>query len=113
VTAFTGVGPLLRFALRRDRVFLPVWIMAIVSLTYALNDAQAILGELDAARVSELLRVDADQAELLLAEASVAALLGQAAQPRLRIEGQSSADQPHEPGAEAGEAETPGKATEV
>lgn len=31
----TGVGPLLRFLLRRDRVYLPVWVLAIVTLTYA------------------------------------------------------------------------------
>jgi ABC-2 type transport system permease protein len=35
VTAFTGVGSLLRFVLRRDRIYLPVWILAIVVLTYA------------------------------------------------------------------------------
>lgn len=35
MTAFTGVAPLLRFVLRRDRVFLPVWILSIVVLTYA------------------------------------------------------------------------------
>jgi len=34
MTAFTGVGALLRFALRRDRIYLPVWILAIVGLTY-------------------------------------------------------------------------------
>ncbi len=33
--AFHGVGPLIRFALRRDRIFLPVWILAIVAITYA------------------------------------------------------------------------------
>ena len=35
MTAFTGVGPLVRFVLRRDRVYLPVWVLAIVGLTYA------------------------------------------------------------------------------
>ena len=35
MTAFTGVGALLRFVLRRDRIYLPVWILAIVGLTYA------------------------------------------------------------------------------
>jgi ABC-2 type transport system permease protein len=34
MTAFTGVGPLVRFLLRRDRVYLPVWILAIVSIVY-------------------------------------------------------------------------------
>lgn len=31
----TGVGPLLRFVLRRDRVYLPVWILALVATVYA------------------------------------------------------------------------------
>ncbi|MGZ8736815.1 MAG: ABC transporter permease [Nocardioides sp.] len=35
MTAFTGVRELVRFVLRRDRVYLPVWILAIVGLTYA------------------------------------------------------------------------------
>lgn len=35
MNAFTGVGPLVRFVLRRDRVFLSVWILAITALTYA------------------------------------------------------------------------------
>ena len=35
MTAFTGVGQLVRFVLRRDRVYLPVWILAIVLVTYA------------------------------------------------------------------------------
>lgn len=35
MTAFTGIGPLIGFVLRRDRVFLPVWILAITVLTYA------------------------------------------------------------------------------
>ncbi|HEU4515245.1 MAG TPA: ABC transporter permease [Nocardioidaceae bacterium] len=35
MTALTGVGPLIRFVLRRDRVFLPVWIVAIVVVVYA------------------------------------------------------------------------------
>ncbi len=35
MTGFAGVVPLIRFALRRDRVFLVVWILAIVSITYA------------------------------------------------------------------------------
>jgi ABC-2 type transport system permease protein len=35
MTAFTGVRELVRFVLRRDRVYLPVWIFAIVGLTYA------------------------------------------------------------------------------
>lgn len=35
MTAFTGVVPLVRFILRRDRIYLPVWVLAIVSITYA------------------------------------------------------------------------------
>ena len=35
MTALAGVRPLLRFMLRRDRVYLPVWIVAIVAVTYA------------------------------------------------------------------------------
>jgi ABC-2 type transport system permease protein len=35
MTAFTGVGALVRFVLRRDRIYLPVWIFAIVSIVYA------------------------------------------------------------------------------
>ena len=34
MTAFTGVWPLVRFMLRRDRVFLPVWVVAIVGVVY-------------------------------------------------------------------------------
>jgi ABC-2 type transport system permease protein len=35
MTAFTGVGPLVRFVLRRDRIYLAVWILAIVGIVYA------------------------------------------------------------------------------
>jgi len=52
----------------------------------ALSDAQAAMGVLDAARAARLLRVDPERAELLLAEASVSALLEEAAAPRLRVE---------------------------
>ncbi|MBY9075106.1 ABC transporter permease [Nocardioides sp. WL0053] len=34
MSAFTGVGPLVRFVLRRDRVYLPVWVLSLVVLTY-------------------------------------------------------------------------------
>lgn len=50
----------------------------------ALADAQAVLGVLDAQRAAQLLRIDAEQAELLLAEASVASLLE--SPPRLRVD---------------------------
>ncbi|GAB2744431.1 ABC transporter permease [Nocardioides pakistanensis] len=33
--ALTGVGPLLRFVLRRDRIYLPVWILALTATVYA------------------------------------------------------------------------------
>jgi ABC-2 type transport system permease protein len=35
MTAFTGVPQLVRFVLRRDRVYLPVWVLSIVLVTYA------------------------------------------------------------------------------
>lgn len=35
MNGFTGVGNLLRFQLRRDRIFLPVWILAILAVVYA------------------------------------------------------------------------------
>jgi hypothetical protein len=52
----------------------------------ALGDVQAVTGPLDAARAAEILRLDPDQAELLLAERSVLALLRDAPEPRLRVE---------------------------
>ena len=52
----------------------------------ALGDVEAVAGPLDAARAAELLRIDAEQAELLLAERSVVALLQGRPEPRLRIE---------------------------
>jgi hypothetical protein len=41
---------------------------------------------MDAERVRQLLHIDAEQAELLLAEASVSALLEQTAEPRVRVD---------------------------
>jgi hypothetical protein len=52
----------------------------------ALANVQAITGVLDAARVAQLMRLDAEQAELLLAEASVATMLDEAPAPRLRVD---------------------------
>lgn len=52
----------------------------------ALGDVQAVTGVLDAQRVVELMRLPPERAELLLAEASVAALLNEAPAPRLRVE---------------------------
>lgn len=34
MSAFTGVVPLIRFVLRRDRIYLPVWVLAIVTVTW-------------------------------------------------------------------------------
>ena len=52
----------------------------------ALEGAQQQLGPLDAARAASLLRISAEEAELLLAEASVAALLAPGPEPRLRVD---------------------------
>ena len=51
----------------------------------ALGDVQAVTGPLDAQRVTEILRVAPERAELLLAEASVAALLDPVPAPRVRV----------------------------
>jgi hypothetical protein len=51
----------------------------------ALADVQAVTGVLDAQRVSEIMRLSPERAELLLAEASVATLLDQGPAPRARI----------------------------
>jgi hypothetical protein len=52
----------------------------------ALADAQTVTGALDARRAAELMRISPERAELLLAEASVAALLEEVPAPRLRVE---------------------------
>jgi hypothetical protein len=52
----------------------------------ALGDVQAVTGPLDAARVAQLMRLSPERCELLLAEASIAALLDEAPAPRLRVE---------------------------
>jgi hypothetical protein len=52
----------------------------------ALGDVQAVTGPLDATRAAEILRLDPEQAELLLAERSVLALLRDTPEPRLRVE---------------------------
>lgn len=53
----------------------------------ALGDVQAVTGLLDSKRAGEILRVSPERAELLLAEASVAALLEPGPAPRLRVPG--------------------------
>jgi hypothetical protein len=52
----------------------------------ALGDVQAVTGPLDAARVAQLMRLSPERAELLLAEASIAALLNEGPAPKLRVE---------------------------
>jgi hypothetical protein len=52
-----------------------------------LQSAQQQLGTLDASRAARLLRVSPEQAELMLAEVSVSALLSPSPEPRLRVEG--------------------------
>ncbi len=54
----------------------------------ALSDVQTVTGVLDAKRVTELMRLAPERAELLLAEASIATLLNEVAAPapRLRID---------------------------
>jgi hypothetical protein len=53
----------------------------------ALGDVQQQLGSLDAAGAARVMRLEPERAELLVAEASVVALLQDAPPPRLRIEG--------------------------
>jgi len=65
----------------------------------ALGDVQAVTGALDAQRVAEIMRLRPERAELLLAEASVAALLEQGPAPRMRV----SAIAATEPGASIAE----------
>lgn len=52
----------------------------------ALGDVQAVTGVLEAKRVSEIMRITPERAELLLAEASVATLLNEAPLPRVRVD---------------------------
>lgn len=52
----------------------------------ALADVQAVTGVLTTARVSEVLRISGEQAEQLLAEASVASYLNEAPAPRVRVD---------------------------
>lgn len=52
----------------------------------ALTDVQALTGSLDAKRVSEIMRIPPEGAELLLAEASVATLLSEAPLQRFRLD---------------------------
>ncbi|MDH6225846.1 ABC-2 type transport system permease protein [Streptomyces sp. MJP52] len=50
--AFTGTGTLLRFALRRDRVRLPVWLLALLAGTLATADSYAALYDSPEARAT-------------------------------------------------------------
>ena len=71
--------------------------------TGALGDAQAVLGALDAERVAQLMRIDAEHAELLLAEVSVARLLSDAPLPRLRVDEPLAKAEAGEPASDAQE----------
>jgi hypothetical protein len=72
----------------------------------ALGDVQAVTGVLDAPRVSEIMRIGPERAELLLAEASVATLLNESPEPRWRVE-EPAKTELGEPSAEAlGEAQS-------
>lgn len=62
----------------------------------ALSDVQAVTGELPAERVSTIMRISPEQAELLLAEASVASYLNEAPAPRVRVGLAGDADGSHE-----------------
>jgi hypothetical protein len=73
----------------------------------AVADVQAVLGSLDAKRVSELLRVDIEEAELLLAEASVSALLDEPAPPRVRVDSEPMPTPLEEPAPQQGATEVP------
>jgi hypothetical protein len=69
----------------------------------ALGDVQAVTGLLAVERVSAVLRISPEAAELLLAEASVASYLNEAPQPRARVA-------QAELGAEAAELDLPAEA---
>jgi hypothetical protein len=60
----------------------------------ALGDVQAVTGVLTAPRVSELMRISVEQAELLLAEASVASYLNEAPAPRIRVDASEPTPEP-------------------
>lgn len=72
MTAFTGVGPLVRFVLRRDRVFLPVWIGAIVATVYASVVAVAGLYDTPAERVAYAATMGESPASVAMAGPPVA-----------------------------------------
>ena len=73
----------------------------------ALGDVQAVTGTLEAAHVAQVMRIAPEQAELLLAEASVATFLNEAPAPRVRVDERaatatdlSETELTHEPSAE-------------
>jgi LSD1 subclass zinc finger protein len=70
-----------------------------------LADVQAALGPLDAARAAEIFGITGEHAELLLAEASVGAMLGALPEPRVRV----AAELTPEPGASLPAAEQRGE----
>lgn len=57
----------------------------------AMADVQAVTGTLEAARVASIMRIEPEQAELLLAEASVATFLNEAPAPRVRVDAEAAA----------------------
>ena len=57
----------------------------------AIADVQAVTGTLEAARVARIMRIEPEQAELLLAEASVATFLNEAPAPRVRVDAEAEA----------------------
>jgi hypothetical protein len=77
----------------------------------ALSDVLAVTGVLDAARVAEIMQLSPERAELLLAEASVASLLGQAPAPRVRVPAIAATQAGSPPLEETAELATPGART--
>jgi hypothetical protein len=60
----------------------------------ALADVQAVTGVLPAERVSAIMRISPERAELLLAEASLASYLNEAPAPRVRVDATDGASAP-------------------
>ncbi len=67
MTALTGVGPLVRFVLRRDRAFLPAWVVAIVGVVYASLSAVRDLYDTPAAVAAYAQTVAGSPASIALA----------------------------------------------
>jgi hypothetical protein len=84
-----------------------------VAQVNALSDVQAAKGALSAQSVAQLMRINPERAELLLAEASVASMLEEVPAARLRVEAPAPTGQgpsePQAPETELGERQPPGK----